>query len=297
MALVLGCRYNKCYAPAVCVCVCSLFVFVFVSHSFLYSHILSDAVSNHSTTCAVDGWNYPSPFVCSVCWFVHRLFANAVACAIVFAAIVPTENFSHRESRRIISPWYSHISKKFCWFSFRFRSLAPIPRQSDSSTMVCLLSLLLSSWDHSTFLHPFVCFSLDMCASKSLRVWVSNCAIFVHIYSPCHRHPSSKYSMIVNESESALNDENPNFPLYFRNLLIYLWYPESRKERKRKRTRQYTQPLLLLLSFSFQFDAIAVYRKHSTVMFSRERERCYNITLTLHFPSIHFSKLLSHFSL
>lgn len=61
MALVLGCRCNKCCAPAVCWC-----VFVFVSHSFLYSHILSDAVSNHSTTCCVAGWNYTSPFICSV---------------------------------------------------------------------------------------------------------------------------------------------------------------------------------------------------------------------------------------
>lgn len=165
-----------------CVCWC---VFVFVSHSFLYSHILSDAVSNHSTTCCIWLKLHVSVYLLWLLIRKSRRLCHRLC-----------HHCSHRKfllSSKVVelslSMIFSYIKKVFSFsVQFSLSLFRSNSTQSDSSTMVCLLSLLLSSWDHSTFLSfcvcfPFVCSSSpDMCVSKLLCVHsVQLCYFCAHL--------------------------------------------------------------------------------------------------------------------
>lgn len=181
---------NAVRAGSVCWC-----VFVFVSHSFLFSHILSDAVSNHSTTCCIWLKLHVSVYLLWLLIRKSRRLCHRLC-----------HHCSHRKfllSSKVVelslSMIFSYIKKVFSRFrySFRFRSLAPIP----SKVIVrqwyvyylfyCLLGII-------PLFYPFVFVSLSFvlpqtCVFRSFYACtVCNCAIFVHIYAPCHRHPSNK---------------------------------------------------------------------------------------------------------
>lgn len=162
-------------------------VFVFVSHSFSYSHILSDAVCNHSTTCC--GWlNYTFVYLLRLLIRSSPLQKPPLQ-QTVLAAIVPTKiSYICLPRRSYRSMIFSYIKKVF-WYSFRFRSRSN-SMQSDSSTMVCLLSRAFSGI--IPFLYPFicfrfVCFSIDMCVSLCVQLFYFCAHLFTLSLPPTNK--------------------------------------------------------------------------------------------------------------
>lgn len=166
--------------------------------------------------------------------------------------------------------------------------------------MVCLLSLLLCffSWDNSislsfymysfrfVFIYRHVCFEFTMWVS----VCLSNCFIFVHIYSPCHHHHQQTNECDCEWERKRIH--TMKIPIF---LNFFWWIFRSRK----RDAIHTTTSIIIKFSILIWYHCLFIV---NSIVFKREKERdvirwCWLYTFSLSLVYILFLKLFSYFSL